>query len=315
MICTYQKGQAATSKMEKMLPKEELTDLIWIDLQSSSLEEIEDVERCFNVNIPSRLQQEEIESSSRYMETDNGIIANSTFLQFREDNTYERIHVSFVIKEELLITYRDNHLRSFAEVNKKIQTNNKPFTTGKKILIGLFETRIDFDADLVENVSHQIYLIGRELTTANGTHPELLKQITLYQEISMQLRENIIDKQRVISSMLKSGDFSADDKESLRVILKDILSLLDHTNFIFERLEYFQNTFLGLVNIDQNKIIKIFTVASVVFMPPTLIASIYGMNFRVMPELQWRYGYPIAILIMIFSVLLTLYIFRKKHWI
>lgn len=315
MIRTYQKGHSAISKSETLPQVLELQDLIWIDIQNSTLEEIDSIEKIYNVNIPSRLQQEEIESSSRYIETDYGIVANSTFLQCKEDNSYERIHVSFVIKDDLLITYRENQLRSFSEVNKKIKTNNKPYFNGKKILIGLFETRIDFDADLVENIAHQIYFIGKALIEDNGAHPDLLKKITTFQEITMQIRENIIDKQRVVSSMLKNPEFQPEDKISLEIILRDIVSLIEHTNFIFERLEYFQNTFLGLINIEQNKIIKIFTVASVVFMPPTLIASIYGMNLKNIPESNWSFGYPFALIMMVFSAFLTWFIFKKLRWV
>jgi magnesium transporter len=129
------------------------------------------------------------------------------------------------------------------------------------------------------------------------------------------LRQNLLDKQRMISAMLRSENFPKDCYERLRMIIKDVNSLMDHTNFSFNRLEYLQDTFLGLINIEQNKIIKLFTVASVVFLPPTLIASIYGMNFDILPELHWRYGYVFAILLMVMSSLFTLWIFRRKGWL
>ena len=131
----------------------------------------------------------------------------------------------------------------------------------------------------------------------------------------MLIRENIIDKQRVISVILKSERFPTDTYPKLSIMIKDVGSLINHTDFSFERLEYLQNTFLGLINIEQNKIIKIFTVASVVFMPPTLIASIYGMNYKFMPELQWEFGYMFALGLMLFSSMLTLFIFKKKNWL
>ena len=190
-----------------------------------------------------------------------------------------------------------------------------PIPSGKKIFLSLFEIRIDFDADFIENISRQITIIGKLLTAENGTREELLKQITAYQETTMQIRENIIDKQRVVSLMLKNMEFTEDEKERLRILIKDIDSLVDHTNFLFGRLEYLQNTFLGLVNIDQNKIIKIFTMVSVIIMPPTLIASMYGMNFKFMPELDWRIGYPMALALMIGSSLLTWIIFKRHKWL
>jgi magnesium transporter len=315
MIRLYQKGQNITTKTSIPVDWNDFPNLIWIDLQNPPIEEIEEVEKHFNINIPTRLQQEEIESSSRYTETDDCIIANSTFLQVDDNLNFENIHVSFVIKDDLLVTYREGLLRSFAECVKKIKTNHKPFINNKMILLALFETRVDFDADLIENISRKISFISKQLTNEHAPEAELLKQITTYQESTMHLRENIIDKQRVISSMLRSGEFTGDERERLRIIIKDINSLIDHTNFLFERLEYLQNTFLGLVNIDQNKIIKIFTVVTVIFMPPTLIASLYGMNFKFIPELNWVFGYPFAIMLMISSSLVALLFFKKQKWL
>jgi magnesium Mg(2+) and cobalt Co(2+) transport protein (corA) len=315
MIRLYQKGQNVVTKCELPVNWTEFPDLIWIDIQNPPLEEIEEIETHFKLDIPTRLQQEEIESSSRYLETDDYIIANSTFLQAENETHFENIHVSFVIKGDLLVTYREGLLRSFAECVKKIKTNHKPFTNGRMILLALFETRVDFDADLIESISRKISIISKELTNNHGPQAELLKQITTYQESTMFVRENVIDKQRVVSSLLRSGEFIEDEKERLRIILRDINSLIDHTNFLFERLEYLQDTFLGLVNIDQNKIIKIFTVVTVIFMPPTLIASLYGMNFKFIPELEWGFGYPFAIALMVGSSLLTLLFFKKKKWL
>jgi magnesium transporter len=315
MIRLYRRGEDHVTKTVSLAADGPLDNLIWVDLQDATIDEIDEVEKRFNIDIPSRLQQEEIESSSRYVETDEYLIANSSFLHLNEERNFVSIPISFLVKNDLLVTYREGHVRSFAECVKKIKSNHKAFSNGKLILLVLFETRIDFDADLIEGMSRQISIISKQLTDENGTHAQLLKEITNYQEITMQLRENAVDKQRVISSMLKSSEFNEDEKERLRIILRDVNSLIDHTNFLFERLEYLQNTFLGLVNIDQNKIIKIFTVVSVVFMPPTLIASIYGMNFHKLPELTWHFGYPFSIFLMLASSITTLIIFKKKKWL
>jgi len=129
------------------------------------------------------------------------------------------------------------------------------------------------------------------------------------------MRENIIDKQRLVSSLMKSSLFPEEYKNVLRIMMKDIGSLIEHNKFAFERLEYLQDTFMGLINIEQNRIIKIFTVATVAFMPPTLIASIYGMNFRAMPELDWDLGYLLAIILMVLSSVITLAYFKKRNWL
>ncbi len=134
-----------------------------------------------------------------------------------------------------------------------------------------------------------------------------------YQEATTLSRESFIDKQRVVSSLMKTNVFK--NTERFKILMKDINAMLEYTNFIFMRLEFLQNTILGLLNIDQNKTIKIFTIVAVIFMPPTLIASIHGMNFEYMPELKWEYGYPLAIVFIIGSSLLTLFIFKWKKWL
>ena len=153
------------------------------------------------------------------------------------------------------------------------------------------------------------------MKTDDDVSDDILIAIKEQQERTMLIRENIVDKQRVCSNMLKSELFPREAKAKLTIIIKDINSLFEHTRFSFDRLEYLQDTFLGLVNIQQNKIIKIFTVVSTIFLPPTLIASIYGMNFMYMPELSWRYGYPFALALMVLFVAGILYYFKRKKWL
>jgi magnesium transporter len=178
----------------------------------------------------------------------------------------------------------------------------------------LFETRVEFDADMIEDMTQKITQLSNSLSLQEADE-DLLSEIKNLQEKTMMLRENIIDKQRTVSSMLRSDFISQELQPKLSMIIKDINSLVEHIKFSFDRLDYLQDTFLGYVNIDQNKIIKIFTIVSVIFMPPTLIASIYGMNFRFMPELDEKWGYPAAIVLMVLSVAIILYYFRKRKWL
>jgi magnesium transporter len=157
--------------------------------------------------------------------------------------------------------------------------------------------------------------ISKDLIKERRYKEEVLISLTELQENTILARESVVDKQRLSSSLLKSDELAETDKERLRIIFRDVNSLLQHTQFSFERLEYLQNTFLGLVNIEQNTVIKIFTVVTVVFMPPTLIASVYGMNFAFMPELKWPLGYPFAIFLMITSSLVFLWYFKRKKWL
>jgi magnesium transporter len=292
----------------------DLSRVIWVDSQKVTAEELQTIERTFSVRFQTAQQSEEIESSSRYSEEPDTIIANSNFL-VQENAHYLSKPVSFILRGNVLFTKRNHDLKSFAETVKRIKTNPRGYSNGSQIMLAIFEIRIDLDADLLETIARSTSEVSTKMRVQNDLREEVLFKITQYQETTILLRENIVDKQRVISGLLRSDIFPKENHEKLRVVIKDIHSLLEHTTFSFERLEYLQNTFLGLVNIEQNKIIKIFTVASVVFMPPTLIASMYGMNFKWMPELGFRFGYPMAVLLMVASSFITLLIFKRKKWL
>jgi magnesium transporter len=291
-----------------------LENVIWVDLRDPTEQEIASVEDIFDIEIEAKEKAEEIESSSKYFETEWQINANCKFfLPSPEGN--KKATVSFTLKHETLITLRHDDLRTFQDAYRVLRTNPNTYRSAHKVMLLLFEIRIDFDADHLELITDDIARMGRKINLEDDLHKEVLIEIARYQELTMQLRETIIDKQRVVSSLLKSDYFAEETYPKLRIMIKDISSLLDHINFTFSRLEYLQNAFLGLVDVEQTKIIKIFTVVTVVFMPPTLIASIYGMNFDFMPELDWPYGYPIAILLMIFSSALTLFSLKKRGWL
>ncbi len=305
--------------MQKVKLLQDLADLdsiIWIDLQNPTAEEVADVEAHYEIKFQTRQEQLEIESSSRYFETDDEIIANSNFLQFDQAGDHFISHaVSFILQDEILFTYREADLGSFADCVRIIKASGKSFHTGKQIVATLLETGVDGDADLLESLARQVSSLGREIALDRKPDEGVIFQINRLQELTMNLRQNAVDKQRVLSAVLKSREFEGEDYERLRIVIKDINSLIEHTNFNFERLEYFQNTFMSLVNIEQNQIIKIFTVASVVFMPPTLIASIYGMNFHSSPSFEWKYGFLFAVVLMIASSSFTLYFFKRRNWL
>jgi magnesium transporter len=298
----------------RTLPQIDPLSVVWVDLNRLDDLEKRYISNKFGINLYEKQQQEEIESSSRYLETNKIIVANSNFLMPQGD-TYISDPATFILKNNYLITHRTNEFRSFTEISRKILTAPKSFPSGHHVMLSIFENRIDFDADLLENIARDISRIGKIVGTGQKAERDFLIHITQLQEMTMMLRQNMIDKQRMISAMLRSDHFPKDCYDRLRMMIKDVNSLMDHTSFSFDRLEYLQDTFLGLINIEQNKIIKIFTVASVVFLPPTLVASIYGMNFVGMPELNWKLGYPFALALIILSSLLTLWIFKRKGWL
>jgi magnesium transporter len=211
------------------------------------------------------------------------------------------------------LRYSDSKVIS--ESIKKIKQFPAIFANPSKIFIAILEARIDFDADLIEAVSKHTAEISKKISYNQNLDKKMILKINECQELTMTLREALFDKQRVISALHRNEDLMVENYHRLRIIIKDIASLIEHANFNFARLEYLQNSFLGLINIEQNKVIKIFTVASLIFMPPTLIASIYGMNFKKMPELDWFLGYPLAISFMAISSIVTIWIFKKNKWL
>lgn len=316
MIVTFYHSENGilTQKGKEEFENIKKEDIVWVDLVFPTEQEKELVEDRFSVELFTRQEAEEIESSSKYAEEVGEIDVNANFLIHSSDE-YKNEPVSFIIKGNTLITQRNVELKSFFDAQRRLGFLEIKRTTGAQIFLLLFETRIDFDADYLEYMARQISDLGSGITFDKKVDEDLLITINHYQEVTMLLRQNIVDKQRIISSILKSEIFPKDEFEKIRIMIKDISSLLDHAKFTFERLEYLQNTFMGLVTIEQNKIIKIFTVASVVFMPPTLIASVYGMNFEIMPELDWLFGYPFAIVLMLTSSAVTLFIFKRKKWL
>lgn len=299
------------SKNIDLLKQIPLESFLWIDLNDVPEDAESELEQFLKIYIQEEEEMEEIEISSRYMETEDTLVANSNFLL---DN-FEEEPISFIVKNHILISVRSQELRSFNETVKKMFANQRNYPNGFYVLVALLETRVEYDADMIEDLAKEITQLSNRLKTDDDVSDDILIAIKELQEKTMLIRENIIDKQRVCSNMLKSELFPNDAKTKLSIIIKDINSLFEHIRFSFDRLEYLQDTFLGLVNIQQNKIIKIFTIVSVIFLPPTLIASMYGMNFDVMPELHWKYGYVWAIALMILFVAGILWFFKRRKWL
>ncbi|MBR5855998.1 MAG: magnesium and cobalt transport protein CorA [Bacteroidales bacterium] len=304
------KGQVLPSNEMALLNDLGWDDVLWIDLFEPTGEEKRSVEEFLETTLQSRAQAEEIESSSRYSETETTIFANTNFLIPGPDD-YSMETVSFIISESILVTIRQVPLRTFTDMQRRVQLSSKLYPTGYHILVAILENRIDLDADMIELMSKEIAQFSKRVSVGENVNEEFLLDINQLQENTMLVRENVIDKQRMISAILKSDKFPRDVHTKLTVVLKDISSLLNHTNFSFERLEYLQNTVLGLINLDQNKIMKILTFVSLLFMPPTLISGIFGMNVN-LPLLGNLSDFFIVLGIMLFSVIVASFLFRKR---
>ena len=280
---------------------------------SPTLQEVKTVENIFSIEFPTKQESEEIELSSRYWEEGNRIEINSYFLiNDKKDPVNET--VSFILQDDLLISVRYKKLASFDASIKKLLSSPREYRTGYSIFSQIIDIRIDTDADIIEELNRDIAAIRKQAFNDDVENEDLLEQMSTFENLNMKIRENLTDKQRILNSLLKSQKIT-EDKSELPIMLKDIRSLIDHTNFNFERIDYLQNIFIGLLSVEQNKVIKIFTIVNVIFLPPTLIASIYGMNFDIMPELNWEYGYLFSIGVMILAAVTPLIIFKKKGWI
>ncbi|MBP6063917.1 MAG: CorA family divalent cation transporter [Rikenellaceae bacterium] len=304
------RGQVLTSNELGALENLGYDDVLWIDLSSPTGEEKRAIEEFLNTNLQSRAQAEEIESSSRYFEDENTIFANTNFL-IPGPESYSMEAVSFILCEGIIVTIRHVPLRSFTDIQRKIIANYKTMPTGYHILVGILENRIDLDADMIELMSKEIAQYSKKVSLGGTMGEDLLLDINQLQENTMLVRENIVDKQRMISGILKSDKFPRDLFSKLDILLRDINSLINHTNFSFERLEYLQNTVLGLINLEQNRIMKIFTFVSLLFLPPTLIASVFGMNVE-LPNFGGFDFIAIMLLMVVAVLIVSIIFFRKK---
>ena len=309
-------GKIGVSQSEKDFAKIALENTVWIDLVDPSGAEKRAVEAFLGTEIQSRAQAEEIESSSRYFETDDAIFANTNFLTPGAEE-YMMQAVSFTLVDDTLTTLREVPLRSFTELQRRLQVNPRQYPSGFTVFATILDQRVDLDADMIELLSKEISQYAKRINEEEDIDQELLIDISQLQENTMMVRENVVDKQRLISNLMRSTKVPASLEPRLNVLLQDISSLLNHTNFCFERLEYLQDTVLGLINLDQNKIMKVLAVVSVFLMPPTLIAGFYGMNVRLPmiaadePNASF-WNWIIILGIMALSCLVIWFFFKKK---
>lgn len=306
-------GQIMVSRSEADFGKIRCEDVVWIDLFSPSGDEKRAVEAFLGTTIQSRAQAEEIESSSRFSETDQAIFANTSFL-IPGPEEYSMETVSFILAGQVLTTLRECPLRSFTDLQRRLLAFPKMYASGYIVFVSILEQRIDLDADMVELISKEIAQYNKKLNLGEDISEEFLIDINQLQDNTMLIRENIVDKQRMVSSILKSTKYPSELQPKFNVLLKDIASLINHTNFSFERLEYLQNTVIGIINLDQNKIMKVFTLVSLMLMPPTLIASFFGMNVsfgRFLSESGWAWFIIVGLMLLSFFVIFWIFKQRK----
>jgi magnesium transporter len=302
-----------------------LDQVSWIDLVDPTEEEEKELERRLGINIPTRAEMEEIEISSRLYQ-DNGVAFMTATLPAQTEGENPQIApVTFVLAGERLITVRYHEpsaFRSFPTRAEKVATGCED---GESILVSLLEAVVDRLADVLERAGHDIDRISRGVFQHNGGKPtksrdfrKVLEDIGRKGDLTSNIRDSLMTLERLIGFLghvTTQRKCSKEVRDRLKTLSRDIRSLSDHSSFLSQKITFLLDATLGMIGIEQNAIIKIFSVAAVVFLPPTLIASIYGMNFEAMPELKWLFGYPFAIGLMILSAILPYAYFKRRGWL
>lgn len=286
--------------------------VLWIDLLQPSGDQKRAVEAYLGTEIQSRAEAEEIESSSRFSEEDGVIFANTNFLSPADDQMLMD-PVSFIVAGGILTTVREIPLRSIDTLQLKVQALPEQFPDGFTVFLSIMDRRVDLDADIVELISKDVSRFSRRINQMEDINEKFLLDINQLQQNAMYVRENIVDKQRLISNVLKSRlcPKAPDFRQDLGIILQDIASLINHITFTFERLEYMQDTVVGIINLDQNRIMKIFTFVSLLLMPATLVASFYGMNVD-LPLADNPFAWVFTVLLMVLLAVAVWYFFKRR---
>jgi magnesium transporter len=289
---------------------------IWIDLLEPIEEEQQWIRQVYQQDLPTPEDVVEIEASSRFF-TDEGSthIHSYFFHEFAEPP--RNVTVAFVLNQGCLITLRDEELAAFRLLQRQIRHRRFSAADGMRVMLRLFEIKVDQLADLIERLYLQLESVSQKVFNSKEKKLEdIILELAEKQDIIDKLLLNLMDKRRVLSFLLRRQNLLTDGKKALlREILDDVQSLNEYSRSMFERIDFLMNATMGLINTEQNKIIKIFSIAAVVFLPPTMVASIYGMNFEYMPELSWILGYPLALLLMVVSGLAPYWYFKRKGWL
>lgn len=324
-IFTLASGRLFQEEIESL---EELSRFqpIWVDLEAPTPEEKRWIKQYYGLSIPEDAMDEDIEESARFYKEDNGELhIRSDFLVADEDDP-QTVRVAFIlnlVNDELrskgvLFSIHDEDIPVFRLLRMRARRAPGLIEDAKEVLLKLFDADAEYSADTLEEIYDELEKASQKVLSGDVTDAlagEVLAAIARHEDMNGRIRRNAMDTRRAVSFMMRSKMLNGEQFEEARQILRDIDSLDSHTAFLFDKINFLMDATVGFININQNKIIKIFSVASVALLPPTLIASLYGMNFKFMPELEWRAGYPFALGLMLASALVPMWYFRKRGWL
>ncbi|MBU3574668.1 magnesium/cobalt transporter CorA [Polynucleobacter sp. UK-Mo-2m-Kol15] len=317
-LFVLQNGRLSQEQVEDRNELLQYSNPIWIDVVDPEEEELIWIKEAFGVLLPELDDLGDLEASARYFEADDGHLHIRTDFLLDEEETSRNVRVAFVMTKQVLFSIHDEDLPVFRLVRLRARLRPGSVSNAKDVLLDLYSTDAEYSADALEEVYENLELAGKRVLQDEITDndaEEVLETIAKEEDTNGRIRRNVMDTRRALSFLMRSKLLSDEQQEEARQILRDIDSLENHTAFLFDKINFLMDATVGFINLNQSKIIKIFSVVSVALMPPTLLASVWGMNFRYMPELEQTWGYPVAIISMVISAMIPLGYFRHKGWL
>jgi magnesium transporter len=303
---------ATRADLEKVTP-------VWVDLNDPTDDERALVKAMFDVVLPGEDEVSDIEASARYYEGENGDLHLRTdFLLEEEEGPSRIVTVAFILSKKVLFSVHNDDLPVFRLVRLRARSRPGSIEDYMDVLLDLYATDAEYSADALEGIYESLEEVSQRVLQKEFTDQDAaaaLNAIAHEEDLNGRIRRNMMDTRRAVSFLMRGRLLNADQFEEARQILRDIESLDGHTSFLFDKINFLMDATVGFININQNKIIKIFSVASVAFLPPTLIASIYGMNFEFLPELHWHFGYGWSLGLMVVSAIAPFLYFRHRGWL
>ncbi|SFD50016.1 magnesium transporter CorA family protein [Roseivivax sediminis] len=297
-------------------------DAVWIDLIAPTAQEAEEAADLAGVRVPSRADMEEIEVSSRLYLAGGAAFMTAILPAHTDGDDPDMAPVSFVLSEAHLLTVRHHTPRAFETFPVAAARGSADLTDSHAVLVALLEALVDRLADILERAASDIDAISRRVFRSGGNGERdfqaMLEEIGRKGDLTSNMRDSLVTLDRLarfLGQLTARRDASRDMRDRLKVLSRDVGSLLDHAGFLSQKITFLLDATLGMISIEQNAIIKIFSVVAVMLMPPTLIASVYGMNFEHMPELGWPFGYPLALALMVVSAIVPWLYFRRRGWL
>ncbi len=287
----------------------------WVDSFHPNNKERELLKHLLHAELPESEEVEEIEASARFFVDHSGIHVHSLFLS-QSEGRHKTVSVAFILQTNRLISIRDDELADFRLLRMRARNGQVNCLTPAELLVTILEQKVENLADNLEEIHCRLETVSHFVLEEDSTDLEqAIGNLARLEDSNGKIRLCLMDTQRDLSFLDRHLRDQVDLQETILKTMRDIETLMSHTTFLFDKINFLMDSTQGFINIQQNQIIKIFSIAAVVFLPPTLVASIYGMNFRFIPELEWVYGYPGALGLMVLSGVAPYILFKRKGWL